>query len=651
MQSIYRFRNAEVGQFLVARDRGIADLSLEPLVLRRNFRSGEKLVDWFNDTFQQTLPVNDDISAGAISYSESVAVTEHADAGECRIYPVFGSGPDIEAGQGIDILKDLLGRGENEATAVLVRSRTSLPPLLAALRHANIEYQAVEIDRLTDLPEIIDILALTRAICHLSDRIAWLALLRGPWVGLTWEDLHRIVSGDSQSTVWDLLRDEEVIARLSEHGAVIARAFVRTMLEQLGTNTSQSLRDRVEVAWFALGGPAFLRAADEIDNVYRFLGVVGKFETAGTLDDVAELEFLLDAERVSSSAGSGCRLQVMTMHRAKGLQFDHVLLYGLGRSAGSSKKSVLSWLNIPGEQGDMILSPVGPRAELERDPLHRFIEISEADKDLLEQARLLYVACTRAKQSLHLLGHVPISRDGEGFSPPQSGSLLRQIWPSLESVFDEAFDADAPGADSDDRGNLVTPRLRRFESLWAPPDAPDLPVSHTTPTATAEESVVEYYWVGSNARHAGTIVHRWLQMAADGAIQLNEEALPELRPINRRWSERLGVAEDDIDGICDRVEDALQGILSDPKGRWTLYGEGHAELPVSGLWNGNIESVIVDRIRIDEDGAHWIIDYKTSTHEGGDVRRIVRRIDRCAGSDSIVFSDVAGIRRSDVDTR
>jgi ATP-dependent helicase/nuclease subunit A len=623
MQSIYRFRNAEVGQFLVARDQGISDLLLEPLVLRRNFRSGEKLVHWFNDTFSKTLPAEDDVSGAAIAYAEAVSVEEHAGKGECRIHPLFGSGTAPEVEKGIDVLRACLEESDDETIAVLVRSRTALPALLAALRNAKIPYQAVEIDRLTELPEIIDILALTRAMCHFGDRIAWLALLRGPWVGLSWDDLHRIVKNDSHSIVWDLLRSEDRVSRLQKESARRVRDFVQTMQKQLVTSPGKSLRERLETAWFALGGPAFLNGEEELENIYRFLAVIEKSETAGTLADVARLESLLDDERVSSAASSRCRLQIMTMHRAKGLQFDQVLLYGLGRVAGKSEKSVLSWLNFPGQHGsgDMIISPVGPRSELELDPLHRFIEISERDKDDLEQDRLLYVACTRAKKSLHLLGHVPLASDGQSFRPPQAGSLLRRIWPCVKSAFENSFNPEGLPADSDDDSKLVDPLLRRFTHRWRLPDAPALPTPGTTATGVemSHETVVEYHWVGSSARHTGTIVHRWLQKAADGIVQLSLDSLAELRPTSRRWSERLGVPAKEVDEICDRVEQAVRGILSDARGQWALYGAGYAELPVSGIWNGNVESVVIDRVRIDDDGVHWIIDYKTSAHEGGDL--------------------------------
>ena len=71
--------------------------------------------------------------------------------------------------------------------------------------------------------------------------------------------------------------------------------------------------------------------------------------------------------------------------------------------------------------------------------------------------------------------------------------------------------------------------------------------------------------------------------------------------------------------MCRRVEDALQGVLNDEKGRWITTGKGHSELPLTGVVGGSIESIIIDRVRIDEDGTHWVIDYKTSTHEGGDL--------------------------------
>ncbi len=219
MQSIYRFRDAEVGQFLLARQHGIGEVKLDSLILRRNFRSGEHLVHWFNTIFSQILPLHDDVSTGAISYSASVPVDAHANAGEYQVHPLFGASPEEEAQHTLAVIRDCLRENSGEGVAVLVRSRSTLPALTHELRLADMPYQAVEIERLTNLPEIIDLVALTRALCHESDRLAWLALLRGPWVGLNWTDLHGVVSNDTRSTVIELLDDANRIASLSADAA------------------------------------------------------------------------------------------------------------------------------------------------------------------------------------------------------------------------------------------------------------------------------------------------------------------------------------------------------------------------------------------------------------------------------------------------
>jgi ATP-dependent exoDNAse (exonuclease V) beta subunit len=163
--------------------------------------------------------------------------------------------------------------------------------------------------------------------------------------------------------------------------------------------------------------------------------------------------------------------------------------------------------------------------------------------------------------------------------------------------------------------------LRRLADDWQLPAAPDLPGSGSLLAEAVgdEEKQVEFYWVGSAARHAGTIVHRFLQRLSDGRISIDNSSVASLRPASRKWAQGLGVGEEHLDEVGIRVEDALSGIINDEKGRWVLFGEGYAELPISGLVDGQVESIIIDRIRIDEEGVHWIVDYKTSTHEGGNL--------------------------------
>jgi ATP-dependent helicase/nuclease subunit A len=616
MQSIYRFRNAEVAQFMYAQRQGIGDVALERLTLRKNFRSGEFLVHWFNTVFPQVLPASDDPGRGAVSYAEAVPAV--AAEGDCRVHPLFGADPGREADAGCRIIEDVMARFPGDDMAVLVRGRTQLTALLPRLRAAGIDYQAVDIDRLTDLPEIIDLLSLTRAMVHPCDRLAWLALLRAPWIGWDWSDLHALVVNDKTSTVWELLHDGDRLSCIScEAREALARAM--PVLESLrAVSRSATLRDRVERAWLQLGGPAILDQPRNVDNVYRYLDVLEKLEVAGTLHDVAELEAQLDLERVSNN-GSAC-LQVMTMHRAKGLQFDHVLLYGLGRVPRGSERSVLSWFDMPAEHGDeeKIISPVGRRADLENDPIHRFIELTEAEKDRHEVGRLLYVACTRARKSLHLLGGTGVSPDGDAWRSPDARSLLSLLWPAIEQQFEQAFEPQPAAAGAAAPDQWLLPQRRRLEPFWQLPEVE--PVPGQGPTTAVDVRAVHFDWVGTEARLAGTLVHRWLQFAAQsgkGAAALDDERLPE---ITAGWLRELGIARGAAaTQINKRVDEALSAVQQDPRGRWLLSGDGHAELALSGVVDGAVETGVMDRVRIADDGTHWIVDYKTSAHEGGNL--------------------------------
>lgn len=619
MQSIYRFRNAEVGQFMLARRHGIGSIPLGPLLLRQNFRSGEYLVNWYNRVFPDIFSSEDEPLDGAVSYSSAVSAAALAGQGECVVHPLFGSDKQQEAARGCAVIETILAEHPNEQVAVLVRSRTQLPPLLAALRAEGIRYRAVEIDRLTDLPEIIEVLALTRAAVHAGDRLAWLAILRAPWIGLDWADLHALVVNDSSSTVWELVQDETRLSALSAAGRQAVTDAMSALALLVQPRRSMSLRDLVEQCWMLLGGAVILQDDYTVNNVYRFFDVLDKHERRGSLDDVAELESVLDLERVSSDANAD--LQVMTMHRSKGLQFDHVVLYGMGRVSGRSDRSVLSWFDIPGEKGQerKIISPVGPRADVENDPLHRFIEQTEKRKDRHEQVRLLYVACTRAQKSLQLIGHVATSPDGTSYKPPARGTLLNLLWHAVESEFAKAFTDYTVASASDTEDVWIDPVLRRFNKPWELPHTEPLPLQAEHSSTADDSNEVEFYWVGNEARIAGTLVHRWLHQIAAGRAVADAAALPDFRPVTQRWLRELGISGDSGSDIAQRVELSLKGILTDQKGRWILEGRGYAELALTGVIDGQAEGVVLDRVKIDDDDSHWIIDYKTSSHEGGNL--------------------------------
>ena len=91
------------------------------LKLKRNFRSGSHLVDWFNAVFPHVLAEEDNADTGAVSYATAVAADHLRDLGSVEVHPVIGSDESAEAQASVDIVSSLLDAHPDDSIAVLVR--------------------------------------------------------------------------------------------------------------------------------------------------------------------------------------------------------------------------------------------------------------------------------------------------------------------------------------------------------------------------------------------------------------------------------------------------------------------------------------------------------------------------------------------------
>src|SRR5574343_2094748 len=224
MQSIYRFRKADVGLFLRVRERGIGSIHLEHLRLYRNNRSYPGIIDWVNGAFPASSPAEDWPATGAVRYAESAATkVARADSG-VSVHPVIERASSDAAGeearQVLALIRQARQEAPEESIAVLVRARSHLDALVAEIRRSapDLRFQAVDIEGLDGRHHVQDLLTLYRALQHRADRVQWLAVLRAPWCGLRLADLHALAADDRQRTIWQLMQDEARLQRLSDNG-------------------------------------------------------------------------------------------------------------------------------------------------------------------------------------------------------------------------------------------------------------------------------------------------------------------------------------------------------------------------------------------------------------------------------------------------
>lgn len=628
MQSIYRFREAEVGLYLQARRTGLEGIALEPLALKVNFRSQEGVVEWVNGAFPAIFPALEDPVRGAVRYSPCRAHRPELPGAAVAVHPLLDFQPELEAQRVVALIQAAREEDPEGRIAILVRSRTHLAHVLPTLRQAGIGYHAVEIDTLAERPVVQDLLALTRALVHPADRIAWLAILRAPWCGLTLADLEALAGGDRHGTLWDRLCAEEWIERLSSDGQVRALRLRNVLARALAERRRRPLRRVVEGTWLALGGPAAVEQENGLGDAAAYLYLLDDLEHAGDLAALGRLDAQLGKLYAAPDEAADERLQVMTIHKAKGLEFDTVVLPGLGRRPNAGTEPLLRWMEVPrdADLNDLLLAPIRARGA-DPDPISRCLKYLDAERGRNEDARLLYVAATRAKRRLHLIGHCPVQeRDGRSvLGVPASGSLLETLWPVVAPDFEKALAVRADGGEQSGSGRAAPARApqRRLAGAWQPPPVPAPAVRGAAAPDVEAETAVEFDWVGETARSVGIVVHGVLQrIGRNGPSRWDAARVRALGPVLGLQLTRLGVPREERAAAQAHVLSAVQRCLSDERGRWVL-DDGHSETAVewalSGVDDGRVIRVVLDRTFVDAAGVRWIIDYKTGAHAGPDV--------------------------------
>jgi ATP-dependent helicase/nuclease subunit A len=616
MQSIYRFRQAEVGLFIQLQHRGLENVRLTPLRLEANFRSEPTVVAWVNRVFPDVLAKRSDAEQGAVEYSPSVA-TRHNE-GSINVHPLINADRATEAMKVVDIVRGSIEADRDSTIAVLVSTRTRVDAIARELTRAGIEFQAVEIERLHDRPIVQDLIALTRALVHVGDRTAWLSILRAPWCGLPLADLYAIAT--HRALTIDAALHAAVqgnIAAVSADGlARIARTY-EVLAKALAERGRFGLRTWVERAWNALAGPATAIRAQDLEDAEAFFRRLEELEEAGDLEDVARLESQLERLFARPRLLERSNVELMTIHAAKGLEFDTVILPGLDAWMRNEDRELLRWTRIAGEGGGIVLAPIKAEGS-DADPIYRWIDSLERRRVMLERGRLLYVAATRAKKHLHLLGNVAAKeREGERrLIEPRKGSMLRMLWPALLEQFESA----APTAEFPAYSRYEAPpqQLRRLPLDWSPPEPAPAILARTSVVVDVDAQQPMFDWVTQTGRHVGTLVHREL----DRALRLGRTVSEQDRDRLQIELAELGVPPGRIDAGVARVMDAIDRMRTEPRARWLLgltgeISDSQSELALTGLIDGQLIQGVIDRTFVDASGVRWIVDFKTSTHEGG----------------------------------
>jgi DNA helicase II / ATP-dependent DNA helicase PcrA len=394
-QSIYRFRGAAISNILGFRDRYP---ETRTVVLRRNYRSRPAILEAAGRLIRFNDPDRLEAQAGI---SKRLTAERGTDpAGRTIRLEVHPSGSDEADRIAAEIAARIRSGTAPREIAVLVRANGHADAILRGLDAAGVPWRFSGSAGLYARPEVRRLLAFLRAIADLGSSVDLYAVATGEPYALGGEDLTSIVTSARRRnrTLWDVLEEldrQPGILRVAPE----TRAGVQRVVDDLRTLSRLAHERPAGEVLYAflrrtgtlsrLASEDSVAAEDALRNIARFFEII-RSQSALLADDRAaflarHLQTLIEAGDDPATAELDPDVNavaVLTIHKAKGLEFPIVYLPGL----------VAGRFPIPGRREPLAMPP-----ELVGES-----EAADDDIQLREERRLFYVAMTRARDELVL---------------------------------------------------------------------------------------------------------------------------------------------------------------------------------------------------------------------------------------------------------
>ena len=619
MQSIYRFRKADMDLFNRLFEAGqIESLSLERITLNTNFRSQPNLVHWINKLIPATFT---GIDSSIEFFVPQDSVAKESSLPPYKLYNLSDNTRITEAALVADIVEKIqdedrdLDSENSSSICVLARSKNHLIEIIKVFRERKTSFASNELSSLANLSVIQDLLILTRALLHPADRVGWYAFLRAPWAGLR---LKTLAAMSSSPLLRDFLVDPTDDVSISKEELIRLHWLRDVFLKIQVLLKTHSLCDTVKAGWLALGGDVLHDKPESHRAVRKFLQLLERLDGEGGLVTYQRIESLIESVFPDDPDSDAASVKIMTIHKAKGLEFDMVIIPSIHRTLKNESQSLLYWEDFecdPYNQRPLIAAS----SDGSPDSLYSYLRNSESKKIKEEAVRVLYVALTRARKQVHLIGCL----GGSGEKPSKlpingpKGSFLDLMSKTIGTEFLNSNCELRMGYSEKKCVN----KLRKIE----------VPENVLKEIAPRKEMIipylgldeVEFDWASILARQIGIVSHSIFQNLDSLIDTLSDEDLltKAMRYAQTRFKS-MGVPPNRMKTALRRTEEATRNILTSDRGRW-LFSLSHSnvqcELELFYQDEDGNRKIVIDRTFVDKNNQRWVVDYKTGYHDGSNL--------------------------------
>jgi len=501
MQSIYKFRDANVANFLGLKSNPINSLQLEFLQLESNFRSGKNIVDLNNKIFKDIFTSKDSFNTGEVEFHPSQGFKANDEKSAVSLHPNTDKSFHTEALQILELISNILRHNAKAKIGILVRSRKHLDSLIPLLRSHGLVSSVDGMEKMSSRQEILDIYSLCMALVQPADQLAWLSILRAPWCGLNLEELGFIVNTNQDKLIYENLQDELILNKLNLKSVSRIKNLVKAYDMAFSMLHRDELGCIVEGLWNELNAYLCLESVEQVDNVKKFFKFLRTQTISTVLSTGKPLSKYLSDFIKSATVDLNLNVQLMTIHMSKGLEFDHVILPSSGRVARHNDSDLLIWNEVnDSDQLKYLLLAV--KQPSEDSSLYEYIQKRHKRLDAAELKRLFYVAMTRAIKSTHIFCNAK-ERDSDIVIETSKGTFSALLKPNLRQLNIEKIDIDRI-IDNDKKE--VEFKRQRLIPIDAKPKYINTQIGGSLSSDKLID-VVEYEWASETTMHIGTVVH------------------------------------------------------------------------------------------------------------------------------------------------
>lgn len=575
-QAIYQWREGDPALFreIFNHYNAAAPGAIAERPLVESWRSGLPLIEMVNAVFGARSKLAE-LFPGAASTAWNAEWREHRTAVPQRTGQAALLHAEDEEGRWrttLSLLREIRPLERGLTCAVLVRKNTTATALADFLRREGGLPAVAESDLrvCADNPLGAALLALVQAAAHPGDTLAWEHVRMTPLAAVLAQE--------------GLEHRERVTARVLEQ--IHAEGFERTMQWWLA---------RLEPRWES--GDAFTRL-----RARQIAAAAGEFDATGRRDTAEFVEFMREYKARDAEGASVVR--VMTVHRAKGLGFDMVILPDLEGKTLEERRDGLAVRKTKDRAVDWVLD-LPPETFRHRDPVLQAYVTEARAAACYENLSLLYVAMTRAKRGLYVITKPPGDSKSANFprlladtlgtatlEVQVGGAVLSGAWSTGDAVWFAASRAKEEATDES-----------RLAPLVGAKRAPRWVARRPSGEGAAAPGFAQLFSLErSGAMDFGTAVHRLLAEVEWGPVV----------DIEARWAQRTEPADVVREASAVIQEASLASVWVRPTATSEVWRERAFEMLLDGVWiTGVMDRLVVERDPVGRARRATVYDFKT----------------------------------------